>query len=92
MPFNDLVKVSIKSDKVTPFSGIFFVMDAFSSILGSTIDDSLGIRCKNYGYQFYYNREQDYWSMITLFQKHIYELTMNQFCIPSDLLRVFNTK
>ncbi len=47
-----MVKVSIKSDKVTPFGGVFSVMDVFSSILGSTIDDSLGIRCKTYGYQY----------------------------------------
>lgn len=30
--------------------------------------------------------------MMTLPQKVIYELTMNQFYIPSNLLRVFNTK
>ena len=47
-----MVKVSIKSDKVTPFGGVFSVMDAFSSVLGSTIDNSLGIRCKSYGYQY----------------------------------------
>ena len=47
-----MTKLRIKFDKVTPFGGIFSIMDAFSSLLGPTIDNSLGIRCKTYGYQY----------------------------------------
>ena len=32
---NDMAKVSIKSEKVTAFGGIFFVLDKFDSILSS---------------------------------------------------------
>ena len=31
--FNGMAKVQIKSEKITPFGGIFFVLDKFDSIL-----------------------------------------------------------
>ena len=48
---NDMAKVSKKSEKITAFDGIFFVMDKFDSILSSVIDSHLGLRSKLIGYQ-----------------------------------------
>ena len=48
----DMAKIAIKSEKITPFGGIFPIMEQFSSLLSSTIDSTLGLRCKLYGYQY----------------------------------------
>lgn len=48
----DMAKVQIKSDKLTPFGGIFSVMEHFDALLSETIDSTLGQRCKWYGYQY----------------------------------------
>ena len=48
----DMAKIAIKSKKITPFGGIFPIMEQFSSLLSSTIDSTLGLRCKLYGYQY----------------------------------------
>ena len=37
-----MAKVQQKSEKVTPFGGIFFVLDKFDRILSSVIDSHLG--------------------------------------------------
>ena len=47
-----MAKVRIKNEKLTPFGGIFSIMEQFDSILSSTIDSTLGLRCKLYGYQY----------------------------------------
>ena len=47
-----MVKVAIKSEKLTPFGGIFSIMEQFDSKLSSVIDSPLGMRCKLYGYQY----------------------------------------
>ena len=39
---NDMAKVSKKSEKITAFGGIFFVLDKFDRILSSVIDSHLG--------------------------------------------------
>jgi hypothetical protein len=49
---NDMAKVSKKSEKITAFGGIFFVLDKFDSILSSVIDSHLGIRSMLIGYQY----------------------------------------
>ena len=49
---NDMAKVSIRSEKITAFGGIFFVMDKFDSILSSVIDSHLGLRSTLIGYQY----------------------------------------
>ena len=36
-----MAKVSIKSEKITAFGGIFFVLDKFDRILSSVIDSHL---------------------------------------------------
>ncbi len=46
-----MAKVSIKSEKITAFGGIFFVLDKFDHILSSVIDSHLGLRSKLIGYQ-----------------------------------------
>ena len=47
-----MAKVAIKSEKLTPFGGIFSIMEQFDSRLSSVIDSTLGLRCKRYGYQY----------------------------------------
>lgn len=47
-----MAKIAIKSEKLTPFGSIFPIMEHFSSLLSSTIDSTLGLRCKLYGYQY----------------------------------------
>ena len=49
---NDMAKVQIKSEKLTPFGGIFSIMEQFDSKLSSVIDSTLGLRCNLYGYQY----------------------------------------
>ena len=39
-----MAKVQIKSEKISAFGGIFFVLDKFDSILSSVIDSHLGLR------------------------------------------------
>ena len=45
-----MAKVQIKSEKLTPFGGIFPIMEHFDALLAQTIDSTLGMRCKWYGY------------------------------------------
>ena len=49
---NDMAKVQIKSEKITPFGGIFHVRELFSRYVGPVIDKVLGLRCTSYGYQY----------------------------------------
>lgn len=48
----DMAKIEIKSDRITPFGGIFSVMEQFDSMLSQTIDTTLGLRCRSYGYRY----------------------------------------
>ena len=50
--FNGMAKVQIKSEKITPFGGIFHVREQFSRFVGPVIDKVLGLRCTSYGYQY----------------------------------------
>ena len=47
-----MTKIAIKSEKLTPLGGIFSIMEQFDSILSSVIDSTLGLRSKQYGYQY----------------------------------------
>ena len=47
-----MAKIAIKSEKLTPFGGIFSIMEQFDSRLSSVIDSTLGMRCRLYGYQY----------------------------------------
>lgn len=48
-----MTKITIKSDSVTPFGGIFYAIDEFSRLGMSTlIDKSLGLRSSYAGYQY----------------------------------------
>ena len=49
---NDMAKVQIKSEKLTPFGGIFSIMEQFDALLAQTIDSTLGLRCTLFGYQY----------------------------------------
>ena len=49
---NDMAKVQIKSEKLTPFGGIFSIMEEIDALLAQTIDSTLGLRCTLYGYQY----------------------------------------
>jgi len=46
---NDMTKVQIKSEKVTPFGGIFHVRELFSRYMAPIIDKVLGLRCAHKG-------------------------------------------
>ena len=47
-----MAKVQIKSEKITPFGGIFHVREQFSRFVGPVIDKVPGLRCTSYGYQY----------------------------------------
>ena len=47
-----MTNVQIKSKKLTPLEGIFPIMEHFDALLAQTIDSTLGMRCKWYGYQY----------------------------------------
>ena len=47
-----MAKVQIKSEKLTPFGGIFSIMEKIDALLAQTIDSTLGLRCTPYGYQY----------------------------------------
>ncbi len=47
-----MAKVSIKSEKNTPFGGISQVREEFSRFVGLVIDKVLGLRCTSFGYQY----------------------------------------
>ena len=42
----------MKSEKITPFGGIFPIMDEFNRVLGEIVDSTLGLRSKLIGYQY----------------------------------------
>ena len=43
-----MTKVQIKSEKLTPFGGLFPIMEQFDSTLSSVIDSTLGQRCRSF--------------------------------------------
>ena len=47
-----MAKIQIKSEKLTPFGEIFSIMEQFDSIFSPVIDSTLGLRSKQYGYQY----------------------------------------
>ena len=47
-----MANVQIKSEKLTPFGGIFPIMEQLDAFLAQTIDSTLGMRCKWNGYQY----------------------------------------
>ena len=49
---NGMANISIKSQKITPFGGIFHVMEKFDHYIGPVVDGELGLRCTTFGYQY----------------------------------------
>ena len=47
-----MANISIKSQKITPFGGIFHVMEKFDHYIGPVVDGELGLRCTTFGYQY----------------------------------------
>ena len=47
-----MAKIQIKSEKLTPFGGIFHVMDLFERHLSHIIDGTLGKRSVSIGYDY----------------------------------------
>ena len=45
-----MAKVHIKSEKLTPFGGIFSIMEHFDALLSEMIDSTLDWHCKWFGY------------------------------------------
>ena len=48
----DMAKVQIKSEQITPFGGIFSIMEQFDALLSKVIDSTLGERCQSFGYSY----------------------------------------
>ena len=66
-----MAKIAIKSEELSPYGGIFSIMEQFDSNLSSVIDSTLGLRCKQYGYQY---------SEIIRSLMSVYFLTSSLFC------------
>ena len=49
---NGMANISIKSQEITPFGGIFHVMEKFDHHIGPVVDGELGFRCTIFGYQY----------------------------------------
>ena len=47
-----MAKIQIKSERLTPFGGLFSIMEQFDSTLSSVINSTLGLRCRSFGYQY----------------------------------------
>ena len=47
-----MAKVQIKSERITPFGGIFHVREQLSHYVGPVIDKVQGLRCTSFGYQY----------------------------------------
>ena len=47
-----MAKVQIKFDSITPFGGIFSIMEQFDALLSNVIDSTLGLRSRTFGYQY----------------------------------------
>ena len=47
-PTIDMAKIQIKSEELTPFGGIFSIMEQFDSTLSSVINSTLGLRCRSF--------------------------------------------
>ena len=45
-------KVQIKSERITPFGGIFHVREQLSRYVGPVIDKVQGLRCTSFSYQY----------------------------------------
>ena len=43
-----MTKIQIKSEKLTPFGGLFLIMEQFDSTLSSVIDSTLSLRCRSF--------------------------------------------
>ena len=47
-----MAKGQRKSEKRTPFGGIFSIMEQFDALLAQNIDCTLGLRCTFFGYHY----------------------------------------
>ena len=47
-----MAKIQIKSEILTPFGGIFSIMEQFNSTLSYVVDSTLGLRCRSFGYRY----------------------------------------
>ena len=47
-----MAKVQIKSEQITPFGGIFSIMEQFDALLSKVIDSTLGKCCQPFGYSY----------------------------------------
>ena len=47
-----MAKVQIKPEQITPFGGIFSIMEQFDALLSKVIDSTLGERCHSFGYSY----------------------------------------
>ena len=68
-PTIDMAKIQIKSEKLTPFGGIFSIMEQFDSTLSSVIDSTLGLRFKSF--HFFWHVFSPWQSLSKLSSAHL---------------------
>ena len=49
---SDIDKAQIKSEKITPFGGIYSIMEQFDALLFKIIDSTLGKHCQSFSYSY----------------------------------------
>ena len=83
-PTIDMAKIQIKSERLTPFGGLFSIMEQFDSTLSSVIDSSLGLRCGSFGCQ--YSEIIRSFMSITVegYHRQVRKVTKNKGVFPSD--------
>ena len=47
-PTIDMAKIQIKSEELTPYGGLFSIMEQFDSTLSSVINSTLGLSCRSF--------------------------------------------
>ena len=79
-----MAKIQIKSERLTPFGGLFSIMEQFDSTLSSVIDSTLGLRCGSFGYQY----SEIIRSLMSItvegYHRQVRKVTKNKGVFPSD--------
>ncbi len=79
-----MAKIQIKSEKLTPFGGIFSIMEQFDSTLSSVIDSTLGLRCGTFGYQYSEIIRSLMSTTVEGYHCQVRKVTKNKDVFPSD--------
>ena len=72
-----MAKIQIKSEKLTPFGGIFSIMEQFDSTLSSVINSTLGLRCRSFHFMARFHQKDTLKRFFERFEQN--GLTINYF-------------